>query len=66
MLNINPYFFLPLSFDTKPIFAGLFLFAIVLSGPFSDQRKFTGHEYDSSTNLTYMDARYDDTGMGRF
>jgi RHS repeat-associated protein len=28
------------------------------TGSYSDQRKFTGHEYDPSTNLSYMKSRY--------
>ncbi len=36
------------------------------SGSFSEQRKFTGHEYDTDTNLNYMGARYYDSAIGRF
>jgi len=32
----------------------------------NEQRKFAGHEYDSSTGLSYMGARYYDAGYGRF
>ncbi|HEX9504004.1 MAG TPA: DUF2341 domain-containing protein, partial [Patescibacteria group bacterium] len=35
-------------------------------GSFSEQRKFTGHEYDVDTSLSYMDARYYDPVTGRF
>jgi RHS repeat-associated protein len=31
-----------------------------------EQRKFTGHEYDAETKLTYMRARYYDGEIGRF
>lgn len=33
---------------------------------FSEQRKFAGHEYDDSSDLTYMNARYYDGRLGRF
>ena len=33
---------------------------------FTEQRKFTGHEYDDETNLSYMGARYYDGTAGRF
>ncbi len=33
---------------------------------FDEQRKFTGHEYDNDTDLTYANARYYDQGVGRF
>src|SRR5207248_897021 len=35
-------------------------------GYFVEQRKFAGHELDDDTGLTYMDARYYDSGIGRF
>ena len=33
---------------------------------FNEQRKFTGHEYDSSTGLSYMNARYYNPTIGKF
>lgn len=33
---------------------------------FDEQRKFTGHEFDTDTGLTYMNARYYHSGIGRF
>ncbi len=36
------------------------------SGSFNEQRKFAGHEYDSDTSLSYMNARYYDSAIGRF
>jgi RHS repeat-associated protein len=33
---------------------------------FREQRKFTGHEFDSSTDLTYMMARYYNSQTGKF
>ncbi|MBX4197798.1 FG-GAP-like repeat-containing protein [Candidatus Parcubacteria bacterium] len=33
---------------------------------FSEQRKFTGHEYDQETGFNYMGARYQDPRIGRF
>lgn len=36
------------------------------SGSFDEARKFTGHEFDRSTNLTYMNARYYKQNIGRF
>jgi RHS repeat-associated protein len=36
------------------------------SGSFNEQRKYGGHEYDSDTSLSYMNARYYDSGIGRF
>ncbi len=36
------------------------------SGSFNEQRKYAGHEYDSDTALSYMDARYYDSAIGRF
>lgn len=33
---------------------------------FDEQRKFTGHEYNNSYNLTYANARYYDQNIGRF
>ena len=35
-------------------------------GTFTEQRKFAGHEFDYDTGLTYMDARYYNSSMGRF
>jgi RHS repeat-associated protein len=35
-------------------------------GSFDEQRKFSGHEYDSDTGLTYMNARYYNGKFGRF
>lgn len=35
-------------------------------GAFNEQRKFTGHEYDGETDLTYMTARYYPAKIGRF
>jgi RHS repeat-associated protein len=34
--------------------------------PFNEQRKFTGHEFDAETGLSYMGARYQDGRSGRF
>jgi len=36
------------------------------SGSFDEQRKFTGHEFDRDTSLTYANARYYKQGIGRF
>lgn len=36
------------------------------SGNFVEQRKFTGHELDADTGLTYMNARYYNSSIGRF
>ncbi len=36
------------------------------AGTFSEQRKFTGHEYDADTGLSYMNARYYNGKIGRF
>ena len=36
------------------------------AGSFSERTKYAGHEYDSDTGLSYMQARYYDPGMGRF
>jgi len=36
------------------------------AGSFSEQRKFTGHEYDADTGLSYFDARYYNGRVGRF
>ena len=36
------------------------------AGTFTEQRKFTGHEYDQDTDLTYMNARYYSGKVGRF
>jgi len=35
-------------------------------GTFSEQRKFAGHEYDVDTGLSYMNARYYNSSIGRF
>jgi RHS repeat-associated protein len=35
-------------------------------GSYSDQRKFTGHEYDPATSLTFMGARYYTGARGEF
>ncbi|MFA4873694.1 MAG: RHS repeat-associated core domain-containing protein, partial [Patescibacteria group bacterium] len=35
-------------------------------GSFDEQRKFTGHEFDRDTNLTYANARYYKQSIGRF
>jgi len=36
------------------------------TGSFTEQRKFTGHEYDSESDLTYANARYYDQDIGKF
>jgi RHS repeat-associated protein len=36
------------------------------AGTFDEQRKFSGHEYDAETELTYMNARYYKSDIGRF
>ncbi|OGD88473.1 hypothetical protein A2693_04255 [Candidatus Curtissbacteria bacterium RIFCSPHIGHO2_01_FULL_40_12] len=36
------------------------------SGTFDEQRKFTGHEFDRLTSLTYANARYYKQNVGRF
>jgi RHS repeat-associated protein len=36
------------------------------TGETDERRKFTGHEYDESTGLTYANARYLDTNIGKF
>jgi RHS repeat-associated protein len=36
------------------------------TGTFDEQRKFSGHEYDAETELTYMNARYYKSDIGRF
>ena len=36
------------------------------SGTYDEQRKFTGHEFDRDTALTYANARYYNGGVGRF
>jgi RHS repeat-associated protein len=36
------------------------------SGSYYEQRKFTGHEYDSDSSLSYMGARYYNGKVGRF
>jgi RHS repeat-associated protein len=33
---------------------------------YSEERKFTGQEYDSNTNLNYMNARYEWPNLSRF
>lgn len=33
---------------------------------YKERRKFTGHEFDTDTGLTYMEARYYDPTLGRF
>lgn len=38
----------------------------VIGGGSAEQRKFTGHEYDVDTGLSYMEARYYDPSIGRF
>lgn len=35
-------------------------------GSYNEKRKFTGHEFDADTGLTYMNARYYDATLGRF
>ncbi len=35
-------------------------------GSFDEQRKFAGHEYDRDTDLSYMESRYYNGGIGRF
>ncbi|MCC7356744.1 MAG: VCBS repeat-containing protein [Candidatus Doudnabacteria bacterium] len=35
-------------------------------GSFDEQRKYTGHEYDVDTGLSYMEARYYNPNIGRF
>ncbi len=36
------------------------------TGDFTEKRKFTGHEYDADTGLTYANARYYDAKIGRW
>jgi RHS repeat-associated protein len=36
------------------------------AGSFNEQRKFTGYEFDSDTGLNYANARYYNSGIGRF
>lgn len=36
------------------------------AGSFTEQRKFTGHEYDAESDLTYANARYYDQNIGRW
>jgi RHS repeat-associated protein len=36
------------------------------AGSYSEQRKYTGHEYDVDTGLSYMEARYYNPSIGRF
>ena len=36
------------------------------TGTFTEQRKFTGHEYDSENDLTYANARYYEQDIGKF
>ena|SRR3989338_473713 len=38
----------------------------ISSGSFSEQRRFTGHEYDAGPGLNYMMARYQDPKRGTF
>jgi RHS repeat-associated protein len=38
----------------------------VSTGAFDEQRKFTGHEYDAGSDLTYMKSRYYDQNSGNF
>src|SRR3989344_2509797 len=38
----------------------------VATGSFDEQRKFTGHEFDSDTDLTYAKQRYYDQDVGRW
>jgi RHS repeat-associated protein len=33
---------------------------------FGEQRRFTGHEFDTGTGLNYMDARYEAPTLSRF
>ena len=40
--------------------------AITPLGSYDDQRKYTGHEYDTQTDLTYANARYYDQDIGKF
>jgi RHS repeat-associated protein len=37
-----------------------------IQGGFSEQRKFTGHEYDVDTGLYYYGARYYNGSIGHF
>lgn len=36
------------------------------AGSFSEQRKFTGYEFDADTGLNYAQARYQDPALGKF
>jgi RHS repeat-associated protein len=36
------------------------------SSPFIEQKKYTGHEYDTDSDLTYAKARYYEQDIGRF
>lgn len=36
------------------------------SGSLNEQRRFTGHEFDTGTGLNYMDARYEGPTLSRF
>ena len=36
------------------------------AGTFDEQRKYAGSEHDSDTNLNYMNARYYNSGIGKF
>jgi RHS repeat-associated protein len=36
------------------------------NGDLNEKRKFTGHEYDAETGLTYANSRYYDTALGRW
>lgn len=38
----------------------------IRTGSFTEQRKFTGHEYDTESDLTYAKARYYEQDIGRF
>jgi RHS repeat-associated protein len=38
----------------------------IATGSFSEQRRFTGHEYDSESDLTYANARYYEQKIGRW
>ena len=38
----------------------------IASGPFSEQRRFIGEEYDRDTEFSYLNARYYEAGRGQF
>ena len=38
----------------------------IATGSFNEQRKFTGHEYNSNSDLTYANARYYEQDIGRW